>query len=213
MGKDVGIKDADVRTMSEDVRATSEDVRATSEDVRATSKDVRAMSKDVRATSKDVRATSKDVRATSEDVRATSDDKEVITATKKMNTKDVDTTENRESTHWVQLPATINVWPVPQKMSLSTDKFTLGLYSGFVIRTPSESPVLKGGIERYQSILQSISKNHSESECGNNTVKMIKIDVDGDDETLSLNTSYKYSVTVDVATGVVIHAENPFGAL
>ena len=116
-------------------------------------------------------------------------------------------------TGWTHLPPTIKVWPLPQKISHSVDNLTLSLYSELVIHTTSESPILSEGVQRYHSILQFVSKKHTESKCGNSTVRMIQINVDGDDENLSLNTSYKYSVTVDVATGIVIHAENPFGAL
>ena len=123
------------------------------------------------------------------------------------------TTEVFETTSGIELPATINVWPFPQKILLSADKVTLSLHSTLVIHTASKSTILNEGVKRYKSILKTISKGHTESNCGNNTVRTIKIDVDGFDETLSLNTSYKYSVAVDATTGIVIHAESPFGAL
>lgn len=111
------------------------------------------------------------------------------------------------------MPAGIKVWPLPQKISKIVDNVTLSLYSEFVIRSTSQSPILADGVKRYHFILQSISKKHAETKCGDNTVRTIMIDMDGDDENLSLNTLYKYSVTVDAATGIVIHSVNPFGAL
>ena len=118
-----------------------------------------------------------------------------------------------EITGWTHLPATIKVWPLPQMISQIVDNFTLSLSSEFVIHTTSQSQILSDGVKRYHSIFQSISKKHTESKCGDGTVKKIVIAVERNDENLSLNTSYKYSVTVDVATGVVIHAETAFGAL
>ena len=109
------------------------------------------------------------------------------------------------------LPASISVWPLPQKTSEREGNFTLSLYSEFAIHTTSESPILKEGIKRYHAILQSISKKHAET--GNSSVRRIEIVIDEDDERLSLNTSYKYTVTVDVDSGIAIHAETPFGAL
>ena len=82
-----------------------------------------------------------------------------------------------------------------------------------MIHTTSQSHILSDGVKRYHSIFQSISKNHTESKCGNRSVRTIKVVVNGDDEHLLLNTSYKYIVTVDIAAGVVIHAETPYGAL
>ena len=118
-----------------------------------------------------------------------------------------------EITGWTHLPATIKVWPLPQTISQIVDNFTLSLSSEFVIHTTSQSHILSDGVKRYHSIFQSISKKHTESKCGDGTVRTIEVVVDGDDEHLLLNTSYKYNVTVDVATGIEIHAQSPFGAL
>ena len=107
----------------------------------------------------------------------------------------------------------VKVWPLPQKIYQIVDNFTLSLSSEFVIHTTSQSHILSDGVKRYHSIFQSISKNHTESKCGNRSVRTIKVVVNGDDEHLLLNTSYKYNVTVDIAAGVVIHAETPYGAL
>ena len=127
--------------------------------------------------------------------------------------QDASTSEYFEVTGWTHLPASINVWPLPQKISLSDSNFPLSLYSQFTIHTTSGSPILDEGIERYHSILKNISKKHAEADCGNSTIRRIEIVIDEDDETLSLNTSYKYTVTVDVDKGIGIHAETPFGAL
>ena len=127
--------------------------------------------------------------------------------------QDTSTSEYFEGTGWTHLPASINVWPLPQKISLSDSNFTISLYSQFIIHTTSESPILDEGIERYHSILQTISKKHAETGCGNGTIRRIEIVIDEDDETLSLNTSYKYTVTVDINKGIIINAETSFGAL
>ena len=118
-----------------------------------------------------------------------------------------------EITGWTHLPATIKVWPLPQTISQIVDNFTLSLSPEFVIHTTSQSQILSDGVKRYHSIFQSISKNHTESKCGDGSVRKIEVVVDGDDEHLLLNTSYKYNVIVDVATGIDILAETPFGAL
>ena len=118
-----------------------------------------------------------------------------------------------ERTRWTHLPATIKVWPLPQTISQIVDNFTLSLSPEFVIHTTSQSQILSDGVKRYHSIFQSISKKHTESKCGDGSVRKIVIAVERDDEHLSINTSYNYSVTVDVATGIEIHAETPFGVL
>ena len=110
-------------------------------------------------------------------------------------------------------PVSIRVWPLPQKYSEIVDNFTMSLSSEFLIHTTSQSHILNDGVKRYHSIFQSITKNHTESKCGDGSVRTIEVVVNGDDEHLLLNTSYKYNVTVDVATGIEIHAETPFGAL
>ena len=109
----------------------------------------------------------------------------------------------------------LNAWPLPQSLLMAPQDGPVCLNADFSMITVSRSAVLQDGIERYRRTLQSLASASQDGSCGSSreVIHKVYLKVQDDDEELSLDTSYVYSVTVEASVGVIIRADNPYGAL
>lgn len=109
----------------------------------------------------------------------------------------------------------LNAWPLPQFLLMAPQDGPVCLNADFSMITVSRSAVLQDGIVRYRRILQSLASASREGPCGSSSevIRNVYLKVQDDNEELSLDTSYVYSVTVEARVGVIIRADSPYGAL
>lgn len=107
-----------------------------------------------------------------------------------------------------------SVWPLPQQISSSGGPFPIS--PAFSITTNSKSGVLARGITRYLEIITrqiGVLDQANESFNGiDESLTILVVTVDKDDETLSSETSYHYSLNVETGKAQIM-ADSPYGAL
>ena len=108
--------------------------------------------------------------------------------------------------------ATVHVWPIPKQMTLSGPSVSLS--RAFSINTWSKSAILRRGITRYLEYFASGFSVDQYHDIHNDAeVNTVVVRVANDDETLGMDTSYKYEIVLKAIKTVYIDADNPFGAL
>lgn len=104
------------------------------------------------------------------------------------------------------------LWPLPQKYLVEPVGTAVLLSTNFTIETNQSSAVLNRAIQRYSSIIMQPGSNHSA--CSNATISIDKlyIEVTSQDERLSVDTSYNYSLVVDEGNAKIT-ASTIYGAM
>ncbi|XP_065890775.1 beta-hexosaminidase subunit beta-like [Dysidea avara] len=93
-----------------------------------------------------------------------------------------------------------SLWPIPQEYAVQPTGDAVKLSSGFAIVANQPSQILNRAIQRYTSIImQRDFKREYFQACSNSTMSISKLNVNvaSRDETLDIDTSYEYTVTVE----------------
>lgn len=103
------------------------------------------------------------------------------------------------------------VWPLPRHMSLSGSPYPIS--KALCFNTLSKSNILQRGITRYLSYITTHLLSNDESGFYEDELEVVVLNVANDDETLGMNTSYKYEIYFQSSNTLYINAQSPFGAL
>ena len=107
------------------------------------------------------------------------------------------------------------LWPLPQKYLVEPTGSAVSLSSGFSIEANQQSDALNRAIQRYLVIIKEHAVDRRfASSCANATITINKlyIDVTSEDESLSIDTSYDYTLMVD-GGNAKITASTIYGAM
>jgi len=107
------------------------------------------------------------------------------------------------------------LWPVPQEYVVQPTGDAVKLSSGFAIVANQSSQILSRAIQRYTSfIMQRDDEREHTQACLNSIISISKLNVlvASQDETLDINTSYEYTLTVDSGEAS-ISATTIYGAM
>ncbi|XP_031568671.1 beta-hexosaminidase 1-like [Actinia tenebrosa] len=106
------------------------------------------------------------------------------------------------------------VWPLPKQISLSGAPYPVS--RALSIKTSSKSNVLEHGITRYLKYItyHLLSNNEQDFKAkSDGELELVVVNVTNDNETLGMQTSYKYSLSFNSSNMIQIDANSPFGAL
>lgn len=106
------------------------------------------------------------------------------------------------------------VWPLPKQISLSGAPYPVS--TALSIKTSSKSNILEHGITRYLKYITTplLTNNEKDFKIENDgELELVVVNVTNDNETLGMQTSYKYSLVFNSSNTIQIDAESPFGAL
>lgn len=108
------------------------------------------------------------------------------------------------------IPSVISntLWPIPSSVSLSGKPYAVS--SALSFKTKSKSTILERGITRY---LKYIDINSAAKNADDSMLKVVEINVDTDNELLTIDTSYRYNIAFNASDSLVISADTPYGAL
>lgn len=95
-------------------------------------------------------------------------------------------------------------------MDLSGEPFAIS--SALVIQTSSKSGILGRGINRYVKYIE-INREERRNEVDDQMLKVVKINVKTDNETLGIDSSYRYTIDFRASDTLDISADTPYAAL
>ena len=107
------------------------------------------------------------------------------------------------------------LWPLPQKYLVEPTGSAVSLSTGFSIEANQPSEALNRAIQRYIVIIKEHAVDQRfASSCANATIAIDKLhlDVSSQDESLSVDTSYDYTLMVDGGSAKIT-ASTIYGAM
>lgn len=107
------------------------------------------------------------------------------------------------------------LWPLPQKYLVEPTGPVVSLSTSFSIEANQPSETLSRAIQRYTVIIKEHAVDQPfASSCANATITINKllIDVTSQDESLNIDTSYNYTLTID-GGNAKITASTIYGAM
>lgn len=104
-----------------------------------------------------------------------------------------------------------SLWPLPKHITLSGSPYPIS--KALCFNTLSKSSILQRGITRYLTYITAHLLSNDEPGFYEDELEVVVLNVASDDETLGMNTSYKYEIYFRSSNTLYINAQSPFGAL